>query len=64
MKIITTKINAWEEINKKIPENIKCQCLIESVNTNKEIRGLPWYVGAHVLTILEKKEEQTMNRVF
>ena len=37
--------------------------LIESLKTNKEIKGLPKYIGEHILPILENKEEQTIKRV-
>ena len=36
---------------------------MESLKTNKEIKGLPKYVGEHILPILEKKTDQTMKRV-
>ena len=36
---------------------------MESLKTNKEVKGLPRYVGEHVLLTLEKKMDQTMNKV-
>ena len=36
---------------------------MESLKTNKEIKGLPKYVGEHILLILDKKTDQTMKRV-
>ena len=36
---------------------------MESLKTNKEIKGLPKYVGEHILPILERKQDQTMKKV-
>ena len=36
---------------------------MESLNTNKEVKGLPRYVGEHVLPTLEKKTYQTIMKV-
>ena len=47
----------------EIPEYVKYQDLIESLKTNKEIKGLPKYVGEHILPILDKKTGQTMKKV-
>ena len=46
-----------------IPEFVKFQDLMESLKNNKEIKGLPRYVGEHILPVLEKKTDQTMKRV-
>ena len=47
----------------EIPEYIKYADIMESLEINKEIKGLPKYVGEHILPILEKKTDQTMKRV-
>ena len=36
---------------------------MESLKTNKDIKGLPKYVEEHILPVLENKEDQTMKRV-
>ena len=36
---------------------------MESLKTNKEVKGLPRYVGEHVLPTLEKKTDQTITKV-
>ena len=36
---------------------------MESLKNNKEIKGLPHYVGEHILPVLEKKTDQTVKRV-
>ena len=37
--------------------------MIESLNTNKDIKGLQKYVGEHVLSVLETKVDQTLKKV-
>ena len=46
-----------------IAEYIKYQDLMESLKTNKEVKGLPRYVGEHMLPILKKKSDQTILKV-
>ena len=36
---------------------------MESLKTNKEIKGLPRYLGEHVLPTLEKKIDQMMAKL-
>ena len=36
---------------------------MEGLKKNKEIKGLPRYVGEHILPVLEKKTNQTIKRV-
>ena len=57
------QIETWSEINKDVPENMKYQDLIKSLKTNKEVKGLPRFVGEYVLTILKEVADQTMKRV-
>ena len=47
----------------EILEYVKYQDLMESLKTNKDIKGLPKYVGEHVLPALEKKTDQMMAKV-
>ena len=37
--------------------------MIESLKTNTQIKGLPKYVGKHVLPVLEAKVDQTLKNV-
>ena len=37
--------------------------MVESLKTNKDVKGLPRYVGEHVLPILDKKTDQTIAKV-
>ena len=35
----------------------------ESQTKKKDIKGLPWFVGEHVLPVLENKTDQTVKKV-
>ena len=37
--------------------------MVESLKTNKDVKGLPRYVGEHVLPALDKKTDQTIAKV-
>ena len=43
------QVQTWTEINDEIPEFIKFHKFMESLKTNKDIKGLPCYVGEHIL---------------
>ena len=47
----------------EIPEYVKYADLVESLKTNKDIKGLPKYIGEHILPVLENKEDQTIKKV-
>ena len=57
------QLEMWAEINEDIPEYVKYQDFIENLKVNKEIKGLPWYIGEHVLPTLDKKPDQTVKQV-
>ena len=57
------QIQTMSDILEEIPEYVKYQDLMESLKTNKEIKGLPTYVREYVLPTLDKKTDQTMKRV-
>ena len=54
------QLKTWTEIKNDVLEYVKYQDLIESLKTNKEIRGLPIYVGEHILPTLDKKIDQKL----
>ena len=54
---------SWTDVLEEIPEHVKFADLIESLKTNKEIKGLQKYVGEHILLVLERKVDQTLKRV-
>ena len=53
----------WSDILEDISEYVKYQYLMESLKTNKEVKGLPRYVGEHILPTLEKKTNQMVLKV-
>ena len=57
------QLETWAEINEDVPEYIKYQDFIESLKTNKDIKGLPGFVAEHVLPVLEKKPDKTVKKV-
>ena len=62
METFSKQLQTWSDILEEIPEYVKYADLVESLKTNKEIKGLPKYVE-HILPILEKKTDQAMKRV-
>ena len=63
LEVYAKQLHTWSDILEDIPEYVKYQNLMESLKTNKEIKGLPKYVGEHILPILEKKTDHTMKKV-
>merc|ERR1712030_208507 len=57
------QIETWNEVNEDVPTNVKYQDLVENLKINKEIKGLPRFVGEHVLPVLEKMQDQTVKKV-
>ena len=53
----------WSDILEDISEYVKYQYMMESLKTNKEVKGLPRYVGEHILPTLEKKTDQMVLKV-
>ena len=51
------------DVLEDIPEHVKYADLVESLKTNKEIKGIQKYIGEHILPILETKEDQTLKKV-
>ena len=63
LETFAKQLQTWTDILDNIPEYVKFQDLIEGLKNAKEIKGLPQYVGEHILPVLEKKTDQTMKRV-
>ena len=57
------QVQSWTDVLEDIPEHVKFADLIESLKTNKEIKGLQKYVGEHILPVLETKVDQTLKKV-
>ena len=53
----------WTDINEDVPEYAKYHNLIEELKKNKDIRGLQKYVTEHILPVLIKKSDQTLEKV-
>ena len=63
METFTKQLETWNEIKEDVPEFAKSYDFIESLKSNKEIKGLPRYVAEHVLPVLEKKVDQKIKKV-
>ena len=63
LETFSKQIQTWSDILQEIPEYVKYADLVESLKTNKDIKGLPKYIGEHNLPVLENKEDQTIKKV-
>ena len=63
METFVKQLQTWTDINEDVPEFVKYHDFIESLKTNKDIKGLPRYVGEHILPVLEKETDQTNKEV-
>ena len=63
LETYTKQIQTWLDVLEEIPEHVKYADLVESLKTNKEIKGIQKYVREHVHPILETKEDQTLKKV-
>ena len=57
------QIETWNKVNEDVPMNTMYQDFVENLKRNKDIRGLPRFVGEHVLPVLENKKDQTVKKV-
>ena len=53
----------WTEINEDVPEYVKYHDLIDELKKNKDIKGLQRYIADHILLVLIKKTDQTIDKV-
>ena len=53
----------WTGINEDVPEYVKFHDFIEELKKNKYIKGLQRYVAEHILPVLIKKTDQTLEKV-
>ena len=56
------QLATWQDINEDVPEYVKYHDLIEELKRNKEIKGLQRYIADHILPVLIKKQDQTVDR--
>ena len=60
LETYTKQIMTWTGINEDVPEYVKFHELIEELKKNKDIKGLQRYVTEHILPVLIKKTDQTL----
>ena len=47
------QIEAWNDVNEDVPTNTKYHDFVENLKLNKDIHGLPRFVGEHMLPVLD-----------
>ena len=57
LEVYAKQDHTWSDIFEDYPEYVKYQVLMESLKTSKNVKGLPRYVGEHVLLVLGKKTD-------
>ena len=57
------QIMTMTEMNEDVPESIKFHDLMEELKKNKDIKGLQKYVAEHVIPVLVRKTDQTLDKV-
>ena len=63
LETYTKQIKTWLDVLEEIPEQVKYADLVESLKTNKEIKGIQKYVGEHILLVLETNEDETLKQI-
>ena len=63
LETFSKQLLTWSDILEDIPPYVKYADLIESLKLNKDVKGLPKFVGEHILPVLEKKTDQTIDKV-
>ena len=57
------QLATWQDINEDLPDYVKYHDLIEELKRNKDIKGLQRFIANHILPVLVKKEDQTVDNV-
>ena len=63
LETYTKQITTRTGINEDVPEYMKFHDFIEELKKNKDIKGLQRYIAEHILPVLIKKTDQTLNKV-
>ena len=63
LEMYIKQLTTWREINEDVPEYVKYHDLIEEIKKNKDIKGVQRYVTEHILPVLIKKTDQTVDKV-
>ena len=58
LEVYAKQDHTWSDIFEDYPEYVKYQVLMECLKTNKNVKGLPRYVGEYILPTLGKKIDQ------
>ena len=62
LKFFRLKLNNRKK-NEDVTEHSGYHDIVEGLETNTDIKGLPRNVNDHLLKLLEKKEDQTLNKI-
>ena len=57
------QLATWQEINEDVPDYAKYHELIEELKRNKDIKGLQRFIADHILPVIIRKEDQTVDKV-
>ena len=57
------QLTTWQEINEDVPDYAKYHELIEELKKNKDIKGLQRFIADHILPVIVRKEDQTVEKV-
>ena len=63
LETYSKQIATWTGINEDVPEYVKYHDLMEELKKNKDIKGIQKYVVDHVIPVLIKKTDQTLEKV-
>ena len=63
LETYSKQIATWTGINEEVPEYVKFHDLMEELKKNKNKKGLQNYVADHVIPVLVKKTDQTLEKV-
>ena len=63
LETYSKQIATWTGINEDVPEYVKYHDLMEELKKNKDIKGIQKYVAEHVIPVIIKKTDQTLEKV-
>ena len=57
------QLETWGEVNIDVTINTYYHDIVENLKLSMDIKGLPRFVGEHILIVLEKKQDYTVKKV-
>ena len=57
------QLTTWQEINEDVPDYAKYHEFIKELKKNNEIKGLQRFITDHILPVIVRKEDQTVEKV-